>query len=36
MGSRSYIVNLDDRADHAGAQRALLVWRGVERHVEEI
>lgn len=27
-------MDLDNGADHAGAQIALLVWRDVERHVE--
>lgn len=28
----SHVMKLDDRADHAGAQSALLVRRGVEGH----
>lgn len=30
----SHVLNLDQRAHHAGAQIALLVWRNEERHEE--
>lgn len=31
---RSHIVQLNDGADHASSQRALLVRRGIERHLD--